>query len=110
MGCSDCVGPLFYGNNSDGSAWVGSAGRAGFVAGNGRAMDAKEIIARRVAREVRPDTLVNLGVGLGAFADGAQAADTDGDYVEDSLDNCSQRSNPSQRDSDQDGIGDVPVA
>ena len=27
-------------------------------------MDAKEIIARRVAREVRPDTLVNLGIGL----------------------------------------------
>ena len=27
-------------------------------------MDAKEIIARRVAREVEPDTLVNLGIGL----------------------------------------------
>lgn len=27
-------------------------------------MDAKEIIARRVALEVRPDTLVNLGIGL----------------------------------------------
>ena len=27
-------------------------------------MDAKEIIARRVAREVRPETLVNLGIGL----------------------------------------------
>lgn len=28
------------------------------------AMDAKEIIARRVALEVKPDTLVNLGIGL----------------------------------------------
>jgi len=27
-------------------------------------MDAKEIIARRVAREIRPNTLVNLGIGL----------------------------------------------
>lgn len=27
-------------------------------------MDAKEIIARRVAREIRPDMLVNLGIGL----------------------------------------------
>ena len=27
-------------------------------------MDAKEIIARRVALEVEPDTLVNLGIGL----------------------------------------------
>ena len=27
-------------------------------------MDAKEIIARRVAREVKPDMLVNLGIGL----------------------------------------------
>ncbi len=27
-------------------------------------MDAKELIARRVAREVRPGTLVNLGIGL----------------------------------------------
>ncbi len=27
-------------------------------------MDAKEIIARRVAREIEPDTLVNLGIGL----------------------------------------------
>ena len=27
-------------------------------------MDAKEIIARRVAQEVKPDTLVNLGIGL----------------------------------------------
>ncbi|MEO1746122.1 MAG: 3-oxoacid CoA-transferase subunit B [Pseudomonadota bacterium] len=27
-------------------------------------MDAKEIIARRVALEVKPDTLVNLGIGL----------------------------------------------
>lgn len=27
-------------------------------------MDAKEIIARRVAREIRPGTLVNLGIGL----------------------------------------------
>ncbi len=27
-------------------------------------MDAKEIIARRVAREVKPNTLVNLGIGL----------------------------------------------
>ena len=27
-------------------------------------MDAKEIIARRVAQEVRPNTLVNLGIGL----------------------------------------------
>ena len=27
-------------------------------------MDAKEIIARRVALEIRPDTLVNLGIGL----------------------------------------------
>ena len=27
-------------------------------------MDAKEIIARRLAKEVRPDTLVNLGIGL----------------------------------------------
>jgi acetate CoA/acetoacetate CoA-transferase beta subunit len=27
-------------------------------------MDAKELIARRVALEVRPDTLVNLGIGL----------------------------------------------
>jgi acetate CoA/acetoacetate CoA-transferase beta subunit len=27
-------------------------------------MDAKEIIARRVAKEVRPGTLVNLGIGL----------------------------------------------
>jgi acetate CoA/acetoacetate CoA-transferase beta subunit len=27
-------------------------------------MDAKELIARRVAREIRPGTLVNLGIGL----------------------------------------------
>lgn len=27
-------------------------------------MDAKEIIARRVAREIRPNTLVNLGIGI----------------------------------------------
>ncbi|MEO0821118.1 MAG: 3-oxoacid CoA-transferase subunit B [Pseudomonadota bacterium] len=27
-------------------------------------MDAKELIARRVAQEVKPDTLVNLGIGL----------------------------------------------
>lgn len=27
-------------------------------------MDAKEIIARRVAQEIQPDTLVNLGIGL----------------------------------------------
>ena len=27
-------------------------------------MDAKKIIARRVAQEVKPDTLVNLGIGL----------------------------------------------
>ena len=27
-------------------------------------LEAKEIIARRVAREVRPGTLVNLGIGL----------------------------------------------
>ena len=27
-------------------------------------MDAKEIIARRVAQEIKPDTLVNLGIGL----------------------------------------------
>lgn len=27
-------------------------------------MDAKELIARRVALEIRPGTLVNLGIGL----------------------------------------------
>lgn len=27
-------------------------------------MDAKELIARRVAREIRPGMLVNLGIGL----------------------------------------------
>ena len=27
-------------------------------------MDAKEVIARRVAREIRPGMLVNLGIGL----------------------------------------------
>ena len=27
-------------------------------------MDAKEVIARRVAQEVKPDMLVNLGIGL----------------------------------------------
>jgi acetate CoA/acetoacetate CoA-transferase beta subunit len=27
-------------------------------------MDVKEIIAHRVAREVKPNTLVNLGIGL----------------------------------------------
>ena len=27
-------------------------------------MDAKEVIARRVAEEVKPDMLVNLGIGL----------------------------------------------
>jgi acetate CoA/acetoacetate CoA-transferase beta subunit len=27
-------------------------------------MDAQELIARRVAREIRPGTLVNLGIGL----------------------------------------------
>ena len=27
-------------------------------------MDSKELIARRVAREIKPDTLVNLGIGL----------------------------------------------
>ncbi|MEM6421524.1 MAG: CoA-transferase, partial [Pseudomonadota bacterium] len=27
-------------------------------------MDEKELIARRVAQEVQPDTLVNLGIGL----------------------------------------------
>ena len=27
-------------------------------------MDAKEIIARRVAQEVKPEMLVNLGIGL----------------------------------------------
>ncbi|MTH77027.1 3-oxoacid CoA-transferase subunit B [Paracoccus aestuariivivens] len=30
-------------------------------------LDAKEIIARRVAREIRPGTLVNLGIGLPSF-------------------------------------------
>ncbi len=32
--------------------------------GEGLLMEAKEIIARRVAQEVKPDTLVNLGIGL----------------------------------------------
>ncbi len=27
-------------------------------------MDAKEVIARRVAQEVKPEMLVNLGIGL----------------------------------------------
>jgi acetate CoA/acetoacetate CoA-transferase beta subunit len=31
---------------------------------DGKAMDAKELIARRVALELRDDTLVNLGIGL----------------------------------------------
>lgn len=35
----------------------------------------------------------------------AVAADTDGDYVDDRFDNCWQRSNPSQLDSDRDGFG-----
>src|SRR5262249_18318001 len=33
-------------------------------AGEGLLMDAKEIIARRVAQEVKPAMLVNLGIGL----------------------------------------------
>ena len=30
----------------------------------GMGMDARELIARRVARELRDNTLVNLGIGL----------------------------------------------
>jgi acetate CoA/acetoacetate CoA-transferase beta subunit len=33
-------------------------------------MDAKELIARRVAREIRPGTLVNLGIGLPSLVAG----------------------------------------
>jgi acetate CoA/acetoacetate CoA-transferase beta subunit len=39
-------------------------------------MDPKEIIARRVAREVRPGMLVNLGIGLPSLVAGYLPADS----------------------------------
>lgn len=40
-------------------------------------MDAKEVIARRVAREVKPGTLVNLGIGLPSMVASFLAPDVD---------------------------------
>jgi hypothetical protein len=45
-----------------------------------------------------------LAVGLPLAA---TAADTDGDGVDDTVDNCTQASNPGQEDADGDGCGDV---
>ncbi|MCB0220280.1 MAG: thrombospondin type 3 repeat-containing protein, partial [Chrysiogenetes bacterium] len=49
----------------------------------------------------------NFGLRLGGFRTSTTRADSDGDGIIDSVDNCPCASNPAQEDDDLDGIGDV---
>ena len=48
-----------------------------------------------------------LGLGLCVCAAGASAADTDGDQIDDNVDNCTLVANADQRDTDADGYGNL---